>query len=136
MILLPRARWDRVDARRMRKHLVFADERRGDVLRNHEAAVQTAVGGEKGRQAAGKRRVDEALDSPLGDVRQLCDRQCKCVERERERLAVKVSVRDENSLVDEHERIVGRGVQLDRNRRGDVVEQITARAVHLRGATQ
>ena len=37
VILLARARRDRVDARRMAEHLVLADERRGHVLRDHEA---------------------------------------------------------------------------------------------------
>ena len=43
VIFLARARRDRVDARRMREHLVLGDERRGDVLRDHEAGVEPAL---------------------------------------------------------------------------------------------
>ena len=43
VILLAGARRDRVDARRMAEHLVLGDERRGHVLRDHEAGVEPAV---------------------------------------------------------------------------------------------
>ena len=43
VILLAGARRDRVDARRVGEDLVLGDERRGDVLRDHEARVETAV---------------------------------------------------------------------------------------------
>ncbi len=49
---------------------------------------------------------------------------------------MEVAVRDDEALVDEHERIVGRGVQLDRDGRLDVVEEVAARAVHLRRAAK
>ena len=71
VILLPGARRDRVDRRGMAEHLVLGDERRGHVLRDHEAAVQPAVGGEERRQPVGQVRVDEPLDAPLGDAREL-----------------------------------------------------------------
>ena len=136
VILLAGARRDRVDRRRMAQHLVLRDERRGDVLRDHEAAVQPAVGREERRQAVGEVRVDEPLDAPLGDARELGDRHRERVERERERLAVEVAVRDERVVVDEHERIVGRRVELDRDGVVGVVEQVARRAVHLRRAAQ
>ncbi len=120
----------------MAERLVLADERRGHVLRDHEARVEAAVAGEKRGQPVGEARVDEPLDPPLGDARELGDRQRERVERERERLAVEVPVRDELLVVDEHERVVGRRVQLDRDRPFDVVEQVAARAVHLRRAAQ
>ena len=41
-----------------------------------------------------------------------------------------------SALVDEHERIVRGGVQLHRDGRLDVVEQVTTGAVHLRRATE
>ena len=68
VILLPRARRNRVDRRGMGEHLVLGDEGRGHVLRDHEAAVQSTVGREERRQAVGEVRVDEALDPPLRDV--------------------------------------------------------------------
>ena len=136
VILLARARRDRVDARRMAERLVLGDERRRHVLGDHEARVEAALAGEERRQPLRERRVDEPLDPPLGDVRELGDRHRERVEPERERLAVEVAVRDDQPLVDEHERVVGRGVELDRDRRLDVVEQIAARTVHLRRAAQ
>ena len=131
VILLPRARRDRVDRRRMAEHLVLGDERGGHVLRDHEAAVEAAVGGEEGRQALGEVRVDEALESPLGDVRELGDGHGERVEGEGERLSVEVAVRDEQLVVDEHERVVGGGVQLHRGGVLRVLEEVAARAVHL-----
>ena len=71
VILLARARRDRVDARRVGEHLVLADQRRGHVLRDHEPGVEPAVGGQERRQTARQARVDEPLDPALGDVREL-----------------------------------------------------------------
>ncbi len=58
------------------------------------------------------------------------------VQSERQRLSVEVAGRHDLALVDEHERIVGGGVQLHHDRRLDIVEQITAGAVHLRRAAK
>ena len=120
----------------MREHLVLADERRGHVLRNHEPGVEPAVDREEGGQPLGQRRVDHALGAPLGDGRQLGHGHRQRVERERDRLAVEVPVGDEHVVVDEHERVVGRGVQLGRDHVVDVVEQVADGAVHLRRATE
>ena len=49
VILLARARRNGIDAGRMAERLVLAHEGRRDVLRNHEAGVQTAVDREKRR---------------------------------------------------------------------------------------
>ena len=103
---------------------------------DHETAVQAAVAREKRRQAVRKIRVDEALDSSLRDARQLGDRHRKRIERERERLAVEVPVRDERAVVDEHERVVRCSVQLDGDRVVGVVEEIPRSAVHLWGAAK
>ena len=111
----------------MAEHLVLGDERRGHVLRDHEAGVEPAVDGQERRQALREARVDEPLDAPLGDARELGDGHRERVERERERLAVEVPVRDDEPLVDEDERVVRRRVQLDRDGRLDVVEQVARR---------
>ena len=136
VILLPGARRYRVHARGMREHLVLADERSRHVLRNHEPGVEAAVDREKSRQPLGQRRVDHALGTALGDGRQLRHRDRQRVERERDRLAVEVSVGHEHVVVDEHERVVGRGVQLGRDHVVDIVEQVAGGAVHLRRATE
>ncbi len=49
---------------------------------------------------------------------------------------MEVPGRDEQAVVDEHERVVGRRVELGRDRVLDVVEQVARRAVHLRRAAQ
>jgi uracil-DNA glycosylase len=136
VILLTGARRDRIDRRGVAERLVLGDERRRDVLRDHEAAVQAAVRREEGGQAVRQIRVDEPFDPSLGDAREFGDRHRRRVERERERLAVEVAVRDELALVDEHERIVGRGVELDADRVRRVVEEVARGAVHLRRTAQ
>ena len=95
VILLPRAGRDRVDARRVTQRLVLADEGGGDVLRDHEAGVETPVRREEGGQAVGQVRIHEPFDAALRDVRQLRARHRERVESEREGLSVEVSVRHE-----------------------------------------
>ena len=136
MILLSCARRDRVDARRMAERLVLGDERRGHVLRDHEAGVQPAFGRQERRQPVGEARVYESLDAPLRDAGQLCNGHRECVQREGEGLAVEVAVRDDLLLGDEHERVVGRRVELDRHRRLDVVQQVARCSVDLRCAPE
>ena len=136
VILLAGARRDGINAGRMAERLVLADEGRSDVLRNHEAGVETAVHGEKGRQSVGQVRVDETLHPPLRDVRQLGARHRQGVERERERLAVEVAVRDEHFVLDQNERIVGRRIELHRDRSCDVAEEVSRGTVHLGRAPQ
>jgi hypothetical protein len=108
----------------MAEHLVLRHERGRHVLRDHEAAVETAVRRQERRQPVGEVRVDEPLQPPLRDARELRHRHRERIERERERLPVEVAVRDECVVLDEHERIVGRRVQLDRDRVVGVVEQV------------
>ena len=120
----------------MREHLVLADERGGDVLGDHEARVEPAVGREERREAVRERRVVEPLDPTLGDVRELGDRDRERVERERHRLAVEVPVGDELVASPRGRAGCRWRVQLDRDRRVRVVEQVAARAVHLRRAAQ
>ena len=71
VIFLARARRDRVHARRMAQRLVLAHQSGCDVLRDHEARVQSAVHGEERRQAVGQVRIDETLHPALRDVREL-----------------------------------------------------------------
>jgi hypothetical protein len=65
------------------------------------------------------------------DARQLCNRHRKCVEGERERLPVEVAGRDDVFLLDQDERVVRRGVELDGDGPLDVVEQVARSAVDL-----
>ena len=129
VILLPRARRDGVDPGRVAEHLVLADERSRDVLRDHEARVQAAVVGQERGQPVRERRVREPLDAPLGDGRELGERHRRAVEGECQRLPVEVPVRHELALLDEDQGIVRRRVQLDPDGRLGVGEQVAARAV-------
>ena len=67
---------------------------------------------------------------------ELGDRDRERVEREGDRLAVEVPVRDELAGLDEDERVVRRRVHLDRDGRLGVGDQVAARAVHLRRTAQ
>ena len=49
---------------------------------------------------------------------------------------MEVAVRDEELVLDEDERVVGGGVQLDGDGRLDIGQQVARRAVHLRRAAQ
>ena len=78
------------------------------------------------------RIVLEAGAKVLFGADKLGDRHRQCVERKRERLSVKIAVRDEQLFVDEDERVVGRGVQLDSHGPLGVVEEVAHGAVNLR----
>ena len=136
MILLARARRNRVDRRRMAERLVLGDERGGDVLRDHEPGVQASIRRQECRQPIAQIRIDEALDAPLRDVRKLGNGHCERIERESEWLAMEIPRRYQHLLVHEHERVVGRRIQLGRHRVVDVIEQITRSTVHLRRAAK
>ena len=82
------------------------------------------------------------------DRAQLGQRELREVERERDRLAVEVAAADDEpaarregigrdrAALREHERVVGRGVELDVEHAPQVVERVADRAVDLRHAAQ
>jgi hypothetical protein len=115
VILLPGTRRNRVRGGGVTEHLVLADEGGGHVLRDHEPRVESAVVGEERGQAVGERRVDEPLDAPLRDRRELGHRERHRVECQRDGLAVEVPVGDELAPVYEHEGIIRRSIDLDRD---------------------
>ena len=97
VILLARARRDRVDRRRVAERLVLGDERRRDVLGNHEARVESLLPRDEERgQAVGQARVDEPLRPPLADARELRARDREAVEA-RSRSAGRGSCRSRRS---------------------------------------
>ena len=121
----------------MAQRLVLGDERGCDVLRDHEPGVEPFLPcDEEWRQPVGQARVDEALGAALADAGQLGARDREAIEAHRDRLSVEVPVGDDQLLVEKDERVVGRRVELDRDRSFDVREQIAARAVDLRCAAQ
>ena len=85
---------DRIHRRRMRQHLVLADQRRSRDLRHHESGIQSCARRQKRRQAFVQRRIHQSLDAPLRDPRQRAQSDRQEIESERHRLAVKISARE------------------------------------------
>ena len=98
--------------------------------------VEPALVGQERRQAVRHRRVQHPLDPALGDRSQLREADLERVERNRDRLAVEVPVRDDLPAIGQHERVVGGGVQLDGDRPLGVVDRVAHGAVHLRRAAE
>ena len=134
-VLLAAVRGDRIDAGRMRKHLALAGERcRGD-LRHHEPRVEARIARKKRRQSLIQVRVHEAVDSPLGDRREIRHCNGEKVEYHRDGLAMKVAAREQRAVV-EDQRVVGGRIQFaadDTFRESNGIED---RPVHLRHAAQ
>ena len=118
---------DREVAERPEELVVYGGS--GKAARNH-GALRAIVGSllELG--------PDETLGPPLRDARELGHGHRKRIECERQRLAVEVPVGNEGVVVDEHQRVVRRGVQLHRDGVVGVVEEIARGAVYLRRAAQ
>ena len=93
------------------------------------------IGGEEGRETLGQVGIHQPLHSPLRDRLQRGQGDRQEVERLGHRLAVEVPAREHVAVV-EHQRIVGRGVELDLDRLAR--ERIASgdRAEHLRRAAQ
>src|SRR5262249_21479545 len=83
-----------------------------------------------------KRRVDQALDAALGDRAQIGYGDRGVIERQRDRLAMKIAARQDLTLVGEDERVVGGAVDLDLHYAARMFERVAHGAVHLRHATQ
>ena len=91
-----------------------AARRGGAVLQAHEAAVQAGVAAdEKGRQAAAQARIHDARDAAFRGDPERHQRRLQLIERHRHRLAVEVAAVHDAFLLDEDERVVAHGVQLD-----------------------
>ena len=118
----------------MTEHLVLGDERRRDVLRDHEPMFRppSVV---RNAGSPRQRRIHESLDPSLRDACELGHRHRQRVEREGERLPVEVAVRYEQSS---STRTRGLSVAAFNSSRRllDVVEEVARCAVHLRRAPQ
>src|ERR1019366_2239383 len=102
---------NRIDRSGMRQHFVFTHQRGGGDLRHHEAGVHSRTRREKWRQAFAERGVYHALQPSLADAGQRAQSNGEKVEREGERLAVKIAARKNVALtihrlriLHEHER--------------------------------
>ena len=89
VIFLVRRCRDRVDACGMGENFIFGNHRGRRILRNHKAGIQAAVLCEEARQPT-ERTVHHALDPPLGDTRNLCQRDRKKIECKRQGLTVEI----------------------------------------------
>ena len=117
VILLPGARRDRVDARRMASDLVLGDERRGHVLRDHEARVEPALA----RSRNGGRPSERlGLTSRSTRRSEMLASSATAIASASSANATgwpwKLPFETISSLLDEDERVVGRRVELDRDR--------------------
>ena len=134
VILLAGARRDRVDARRMAQHLVLADERSGDVLRDHEARSSAR------RRSVEERRAGRPRGSGSRAARRAAPRCSRArrppsrARRARTRAAGRGSSRSRRACPSST-RTSGLSVAAFSSiadGRADVVEQVARRAVHLR----
>src|SRR5690606_23688652 len=110
------------------------DQGRGGVLRNHQSGVDAGIGDEVVGQLA--RTGDELIGPALGDVSQFAKGDGEEVEGQRQRLAVKVSCRDDLVLFREDVRVVGHAVDLGQHNVGYVFNGIGAGTVDLRNTTE
>ncbi len=135
VVLLHRARRDRVDAGRRREPLELRHHRRLCVLRDHVARVDARIVGEERRQPLAARRIEEPVRTTLAHAGDVGDRDRQEVEHVRQRRSVEVAVRLDASVV-EHRRVVDRRCELAAGNRGGVIKGVAGSAVHLRGAAQ
>ena len=92
------------------------DEARGHVLRDHEPGVEPAVAREERRLALRHGRVEHALGAPLGDGRRARPaRSSACRARTRTGSPWKLPLDMTSPCSASTERVVGRGVDLDRD---------------------
>ena len=127
---------DGVDGSGVSVNLVLADHGSGSVLNDHEAGVDAGLGGQERGQAVGERGVDHTLGAALGSVGQLARGDAEEVERQGHGLAMEVTAGDNGLVVEEHQRVIGDGVELDLDLLTDILERVAAGAVQLRDAAQ
>ena len=133
----------------MRQHLVLRREGRRRVLDDHQPAVPARDPGVRNAGRPPLRRASTSSAVRRSEIApELGQRELREVERERDRLAVEVAAADDEPAARgqgvgrdvaagrEHERVVGRGVELDVEDAAQVVERVADGAVDLRHAAQ
>ena len=106
MIFLVGRGGNRIDTGRMTEHFVFRNQRCGSVLRQHESRIQSTVIYQKCRQAA-ELGIDQAFDSPLGDVGEFGNCNSEKIHGQSDRLTVEVAAQQKLFSVCKNQRIVG-----------------------------
>ena len=136
VILLARARGDRIDRRGVGQRLALRHDRGGRVLDQHEPAVQPALRDEERRKPARGGRVQQAVKTAVADRGERHERERQCVEGDRDRHPVEVPAAPDVVVLDEHDRVVAHAVRLDREHVTNVPAGVARGAVHLRRAPE
>ncbi len=135
ILLIVRGR-HRVQAHRVSKRPQLGKQCCRRVLDHHVAARAPGIGREKGREPEVERRRQEPERATLGDRAKIGERNPQRVECQRQALPVKVSGGDDSRRLIEHERVVGRGVQVDLDESSEKREPFPRGAVYLRRAAE
>jgi hypothetical protein len=135
VVLLHRARGDRVDTGGGGEALHLRDDRGLGVLGDHVARVDPGVVGEERRQAVVARLVEEPVRAALGDRGDVGRCDGEEVEHVGDRGAVEVAVRLDAAVV-EDDRVVDGRVELARRDRRGVVHRVAGRSMDLRRAAE
>src|SRR5579872_995834 len=134
VVFLARRRGNRIHGCGRAERLVLADERRRGILRNHEAAAQSASLGEEHRQAF--ETIEQFVDAPFGDRSKFGKGDREVIHRHRDRLAVEVPDADKGTVLWEDHGVIGHRVDLEFDRVLDESHAVAHRAVHDRHAAK
>ena len=135
MIFLVGAGRQAVHTGRMRIGFIFAGQRGGGDMGNHEPGIDAAVAHQKRRQAR-QRGVDQQRDTALGQRADFGSRDRQIVGGEGHRLGMKVAARQHFMGIRKHQRIVGDGIGFAQQHQAGVTHLIETGAHHLRLAAQ
>ena len=108
----------------------------GGVLDDHKAGIDAALGGEEAGQAVRKGGVDHALGAALGNTGDLAAGDAQKIKGQRHGLAVEIAAGDHRLVLQEQQRVVGDGVQLDLHTAADKLQAVPDGAVDLGDAAQ
>ena len=111
-------------------------KRGGGDLRDHVARGEAGLGREERRQAFVDVGIDEPVDAALADAGKIGERDGGIVKRIGKRRPMEVAAGKHLAAGRKDERVIGCGAGFGFHDRGDVVEHVADRAMHLRHAAQ
>ncbi len=111
---------------------ILSHQRRRRHLDHHESRLEAGATGEEPRKILVERGVDQTVDTTLGNPGESGQRDRQVIERERQRLAMKISTGD--NFVADDQRIIGNRVELDLEHAARLGQRVPHRAVDLRSA--
>src|SRR5207302_1658248 len=100
---------DVVNARWMREHTRFIDQRRSRDVRNHEAGLHTRLSRQKCRQPFVLVWIKQSICPAFAHAHQIGNCNCRVIERKREWRAMKIAAGNHFIALCEHQRIIGGG---------------------------